>query len=219
MAKTLLDAVNDLLTNTRHISGTDGKLTSLTDAPRQVWIDGAVISIRDTVQEAYGHSREPLPKVMRTADIVLEADRRTYPLENEVIKLVWPLRDETNGEVILEHPRGYFGILEEQLEPAQFTGLPYQAALEPYRREIYMDRIPTATYAGRIYKARYQTRLTFGASGDVFPFNDDAVDAMVQSATERFRRRFQNAFDEGNYAEGMARAVSGITGCFARAKY
>lgn len=219
MAKTLLDAVNDLLSNTRHISGTDGKLTSLTDSARQVWVDGAITSIRDTVQELYSHSREPLPKVMRTQSIVLEEDKRSYALDAEVIELHWPLRDEDNGEVIQEHPKGYFGILNEQLQPSLYTGLPYFAALEPYRREVYMDRVPTAAYAGRTYMARYRARLTFGAAGDVFPFNDDAVDAVIQAATEAFRRRYQNTFDDGSYVAGMSRACANITGKFARAKY
>ena len=62
MAKTLLNAVNEVLNNTRHISGTDGALTSLTDSARQVWIDGAVTSLRDTVQELYSQTRTPLQR-------------------------------------------------------------------------------------------------------------------------------------------------------------
>ena len=105
MAKTLLNAVNEVLNNTRHISGTDGALTSLTDSARQVWIDGAVTSLRDTVQELYSQTRTPLPKIMRTQPIALVEDKRSYALDNDVIKLQWPLRDEDNGEIILEHRR------------------------------------------------------------------------------------------------------------------
>jgi len=219
MAKTLLNAVNEVLNNTRHISGTDGALTSLTDSARQVWIDGAITSLRDTVQELYSQTRTPLPKIMRTQPIALVEDKRSYALDNDVIKLQWPLRDEDNGEIILEHPKGYDGILNEQLQPDLYVGLPYFAALEPSRREIYMDRVPTAQYAGRVYKARYHTRLTFAAPGDIFPFNDDAVDAVIQAGTEHFRRRYQNQFDDTMYAAAMARAASNITGSFSRAKY
>lgn len=219
MAKTLLNVVNEILTNTRHISGTDGAITSLTDSARQIWIDGATKAANDTLKTLYSHSRQPLPKMGRIKDLVLVEDKRTYALDSGVIEIKWPLRDEENGDIVRQHPKGYYGILDEQLQPGLYTGFPYFCAIEPTRGDMYFDRIPTSSEAGRILKMHYRTRYSLVGAGDIFPFNDDAVDGLVQSATEVFKRRYQNDFDNAFYLDGMSKAAAAMTGSFSKAKW
>ena len=101
MAKTLLQAVNEVLKRVDVIDST-GALSSLTDSARQQHIDRAVQAINEGMDELYSMNGEPKPQAMGENSITLVTGTRSYSLQTDLVTLLWPLRDETNAQYIYE---------------------------------------------------------------------------------------------------------------------
>ena len=118
-----------------------------------------------------------------TANLTLVTDIREYDfddaaLPSDVEKIVWPLHDETNGYYILEYPGGYERMRNVQLQPANWTGRPLFAAINPTNGKLRLDRIPTSDENGDVYVMLYDKSVNLAATTDTFPFSDDVVRAL-----------------------------------------
>lgn len=206
MAKTLLNGVNDVLKRVRIIRGQVGELSTLTDSGRQGWIDIATQAWNESVEQLYETSDIPLPMELGESTITLVTSDRDYALASDLNVLRFPLLDETNGQVIREYPGGYINLVNEQIFPASYTGLPYFAAIRPTDGELYLDRIPTSDENGNVYKYRYDKDVSLSLAADTFPFADAVYRAMVPVVAEVWKREERKEFDDDMYRQNMGRA-------------
>lgn len=211
MSKTLLNGVNEVLKRVGEIQGDASALSSLTDSPRQAYIDLAVQVWNELIDEAYNAADQPLPSILAEATITLATGDRDYALNSAVSRLYWPLLNETTGQNIEEYPGGYMAMVAEQITPASYTGLAQFAAIRPTDGQLYLDRIPTADENGAVYKYRYEKDGVLSAASDTMPFSDKVFRAMVPAVAEMWRRRRERDFDEALAAGSMARAISLMT--------
>lgn len=207
MAKTLLNGVNEVLKRVGEIQGDAAALTSLTDSPRQAYIDLAIQIWNELIDEVYSAASVPLPSILAEATITLATGDRDYALNSAVTVLRWPLRNETTGLSIEEYPGGYMAMVDEQLVPANYTGLANYAAIRPTDGQLYLDRIPTSVENGLVYKYRYEKDGVLDEAADTMPFTDKVFRAMVPAVSEFWRKRQERSFDEALAAGSMARAV------------
>ena len=208
MAKTLLDGVNEVLKRTDTLDFND-RLTSLTgDEAKQSWIDIAVQQWNEAVDQIYSETRVPRPRILSEDVITLQEDLREYFLADDLVRLHWPMLDETNGRHISEHPGGYLGMVNSQITPASYTGLPLTAAIRPTDGALYIDRSPTANEDGYTYKYRYDRDTVLEIAQDEFPFADAVFRAMVPVVAQLWTRAQKGAaaFDRGVYTQAYGRA-------------
>lgn len=206
-AATLLDGVNYVLKKAKLVSGDAGELTSLTDSARQGWVDIIVQSWNETVEELYSVTEGSMPKELAENTITLVASDRDYALATDLVSLHWPLLDETNGQKIYEYNGGYLALVNTQPIPADHTGLPIYGAIRPTDGQLYLDKIPTSSEAGLVYKYRYEKDVSLSAADDSFPFENAVFRALVPAVTEIFNLHHRKEFNEGVYALSMGRAA------------
>lgn len=211
MAKTLLQGVNDLLKRVQIISGDSGDLASLTDSGRQVFIDLAVQVWNEAVEQLYSISDQPFPQELAENTITLATSDRDYALQTDLVQLHFPLIDETNGAYILEQPGGYLAIVNTQLFPANYTGLPTYAAIRPTDGQLYLDRIPTSAENGKVYKYRYDKDVSLSLAADTFPFSDAVYRALMPVAAELWRLFQENKSFQGVSKLSFGRAARFLT--------
>lgn len=211
MAKTLLNGVNEVLKRVGEIQGDAAVLTSLTDSPRQAYVDLAVQLWNELIDEAYNAANVPLPQILGEATITLATGDRDYALNSALSRLYFPLLDETNGQTIHEYPGGYMAMVAEQLTPANYTGLANFAAVRATDGQLYLDRIPTSAENGLVYKYRYEKDGVLSAAADTMPFTDKVFRAFVPAVSEMWRRRMERDFDAALAAGSMARAIGLLT--------
>ena len=185
MSKTLLNGVNEVLKKAKLIQGDSGALTSLTDSARQVWVDTIIQAWNEILIELYHASGRMLPKFVTSESITLVTDDRDYAVTGDT--WFWPLLDETNGRYISEYRGGFEQMIRDQPVPANFTGLPLFGVVEPESGELYLDRIPTSSENGLVYKVWYQEDGEMSTAAAEFPFSDSAFIALVPAAYEKFR--------------------------------
>lgn len=207
LSKTLLEGVNDILNRT-NITSAAGEVSSLTNAGKQVYIDTIVQIWNETLDLCC--NQMGIPKVGETASstITLVTDTREYDLPSDLVQLRWPLIDHTNGHYIWEWPGGYERMRIDQFTPADWTGLPYHAAINPTTAKLRLDRTPTSAENGNTYDVLYDKDLVMSTDTDTFPFTDAAYRAVVPVVAEVFERRNRNDFDEKEYRENLSRALS-----------
>lgn len=184
MAKTLLNGVNEVLKRIKVIQGDSGLLTTLTDSPRQIYIDLAVQVWNEAVEELYSRSGKSMPKEMATSSITLVTDDRDYALQTDLVALRWPFINQTDGEYIHEWKRGYHDLFSSQPQPSEYTGLATFAAIRPTDGELYLERIPKSQENGKIFTYNYDKDVSLSAFDDIFPFDDDVFRAMVPLVSE-----------------------------------
>lgn len=210
MSKTLLDGVNEVLKKKKLLVNQDD-LTSLTNSGLQVFIDTAVQSWNEYIDEIYRAANTPFPSELKEATITLQTNVRTYPLESDVVQVRFPFLDETNGRELKEYPGGYLGLVNSQLIPDNYTGLPLYATISPEDDEIYLDRIPTSVENGLVYKYRYDKDMSLTNANDVFPFSDAVFRASVPAVAEYWSRDRRNKFDAAVFKNSFGRASELLT--------
>src|SRR5512138_2088024 len=104
MAKTLLNAVNDMFKLAGIISGDADALTSLTDSARQTDIDHCVIALNEVIDELYTIGDISRPNQQAASTVTLVTGTRNYTLATNYVRLHWPLIDHTNSQYIEEYP-------------------------------------------------------------------------------------------------------------------
>ncbi|MFQ5493648.1 MAG: hypothetical protein ACE5DX_05835 [Candidatus Dojkabacteria bacterium] len=210
MAKTLLNGVNEVLKKVQLIQGDSGALTSLTDSARQVYVDSIVQLWNEVTEQLYSESSEELPKEVAEDTITLTTSR-SYALATDLLQLKFPLLDETNGRYLEEYPGGYLKMVEDQLVPGNYTGLPLYATISPVDGTLYLDRLPTATETGLIYKYRYDKDISVTAASDTFSFSDAVFRALVPAVAELFKLNHNGQFIDGVFRKSMGRASRLLT--------
>lgn len=205
MAKTLLNACNEVLKRTGIIAGDAGALTSLTDSARQKSIDRAVQVINEGIDDLYATSNLSLPNKQAESTITLVTGTRNYTLATALVILRWPLIDRTNNQQIHEYAGGYNAILVGDPEQDD-TGLPHYAAIRPTDGALFLDRAPSSAENGNIYTYQYDKDTVLDEAADTVPFKDEVFRAMVPAWAQLFRRDQQNDFDQAVYRRAVGNA-------------
>lgn len=204
MAKTLLEGVNEVLKKTKTLTSAN-ELLSLSDAGKQVFIDSAIQSWNESVDDLYSLARTPRPLQMRTGHIVLAEGVQDYELEDDLEIIYWPMHDETFGQYMYQ--KDYHTLRSSQSQPDNYTGIPNYAAIHPETGNLYVDRSPNANEADRDYVYHYGVDLELTIATDVFPFSNTVFRAMTEAVAEKWKLIQHNKFEEGIYHAAIGRAV------------
>ena len=206
MAKTLLNGVNDVLERIGIIQGDTAVLTTLTDSSRQRSINLTIDAWNEAIDLLYSVCSLPKPNELAENTITLATSDRDYALQTDLNVLYFPLVDETNGYYIMEYEQGYNHLVAMQNVPANYTGLPTYACIRPTDGELYLDRIPTATENGLVFKYRYDKELVMSILTDTVPFKDVVYRQMVRVVAEIVNRELKKKFSEEIYNEALSTA-------------
>lgn len=208
----LLDGVNEVLQRVHQID-TNGSLTTLTNEGKQTQIDLAVQVWNEQIDQLFTDTSTPHPNQLAENTITLATSDRDYALESDLIRIHWPLLDETNGRYITEYPGGYMALAIGQPIPSNETGLPTRGAIRPTDGELYLDRIPTANENGFVYKYRYDKDTSLSLAADTMPFNDAVFRSLVPAVAEIWKlyRMGKESFSNGSYRQSMGRAARILT--------
>ena len=203
----LLQGVNEVLKRTNSLD-LGAPLTSLTDQSKQGWIDLAVQLWNEMIDQIYTETATPRPTVLNEDVIQLSKCRRSYDLAFDMVRLHYPLHEETQGWFITEFPGGYLALVNSQLQPDNFTGMPTCAAIRPDTGELYLDRIPTDNEDGLVFKYRYERDMVVELATDEFPFNAAITRALVPAVAQLWKRerRGPESFDGGVFRQSYGRA-------------
>lgn len=207
MAKNLLQGVNAVLKKARVLDA-QGELSSITDSSRQMFIDTAIQSINEIVDDLYSGPGLSKPKQTKERSITLVSGTIEYPLPSNMDRLrtEFNLIDQTNNHIIyLLEEGGYWDIISGDIEQDD-TGLPSRAAISPVNGRLRMDRTPTSSEDGRSYKYRYDADLELETATDTFPFSNVVFRAMVPAAAELWKLNNERDFSQGIFNASMARA-------------
>ena len=182
----LLNGVNDVLKKVHVISETR-LLSSLTNSGKQTFIDNAVQSWGEAVDQLYSKANIMKPKQAEEDSITLIAGQRSYDLPCDLVQIRWPLHEEDEGFYINKYPGGYEELKNIQSQPDNYTGHPSTAAISPIDGTIYIDSVPTSSEAGYVYKFQYWKDLTLSKAGDLFPFSNTVYRAMIPVVAELWK--------------------------------
>jgi len=207
MAKTVLDAVNETLKRVGMISGDAGELTTLTDSGRQHSIDVTVQIWNELINDLYAASNVPLPQESATGNITLVDGTREYTLPADLEQIRWPLINQTEGHRIDLYPGDFEQMRIDQLIPANFTGRPIWAAINPTNGKLRMNTVVDSDDDGEVYQILYDKRLSFTAAADTFPFSDSVVDSLVPAAAQVYDRNEKSKFDDALFRSSFGRAA------------
>ena len=147
MAKTLLNGVNELLKKVNIIDEDAGIFATLSDSANQTFIDLAIQSINESVDDLYSVSRQPKPEQLAENTITLVTDDQDYVLQTDLIRIrrEFGLIDQTNNHFItILCEDGYRHIIIGDIEQDD-TGLPHWASIRPTDGELFLDRKPSAS--------------------------------------------------------------------------
>lgn len=210
MAKTLLNATNEILKRVVVIAGDSGLLTSLTDSARQPFIDAAVQVVNEGIEELYSATATPQPSGQAESFITLVTGTRSYALQTDLVRLHYPLIDKVNNQFISPYPGGYNQILQDDSEQDD-DGIPHFGSISPVDGELYLDRIPTAAENNNVYTYQYDKDVSLVVLTDVVPFEDPAFRAMVPAWVQLWKREMRNEFDGELFNASIGRAARFIT--------
>lgn len=212
MAKSLLEAVNEILSEVGFIAGDAGDLTSLTDSSRQRPIDMAVRAVNIGIDELYSATAKPHPQEQAESTITLATGDRSYALATDLVQLRWPLIDKTNNQYITEFPGDdpYNDMLIHDPEQDD-DGLPFWGAISPVNGELHLDRDPTANENGRVYTYQYDKDLSLSLSTDEVPFRDAVFRSMVYVWVEIWKSEMRREADAGKLRMNLAKAGRFLT--------
>lgn len=208
MAKTLLQAVNEVLRRAGTLGSSD--LTSLTGNAIQRQVDDAVQAINTAMVEGFRLAQEAKPCGTGEGQVTLRANTRDYDLEDDVVALRWPLIDQTNNRTIHEYPGGPEALRRDYLNPADHTGLPSFAVINLEDGRLRMDLTPTSNEDGAVYKYIYDRDLDVRNAGDLLPFDNSAFYAFVDVAAELWKRDNGRSFSEDMMDRRLATAMQGV---------
>lgn len=218
MAKTLIDAINEILKRVGSLNSDGGELVTLVVSARQRSIDVAVQVVNEGMDELYLTSDAPQPTQQVTATLVLVQGTRSYDLPATLVRLRFPMIDRTNNQTIYEYPGGFNKILMGDPEQDD-AGLPRYAAISPEDGKLYLDRIPGSDDNAKTYHYQYDKDLALAVVGDQFPFNNLVFRAMVPVWVQLWRRDMQNEFDNDLYKLNLGRASRALTRSVPRTSY
>lgn len=205
----LLAGVNAVLEKATIINK-NHSLTSLTNSGKQTFIDNAVSSWNEAVDQIYSKSNVMRPDQGEEDSITLVEDKRNYSLPDDLVQLHWPLHDETNGRYINKYPGGYEELRNVLIQPENYSGPPTSGAISPIDSDLYLNYLPTSGEAGDIYKFFYWKDTVMSRSSDVFPFSDTVYRALVPVVTQLFKYNQNNIISEDVRKLNYGRAVRAL---------
>ena len=211
MAKTLLNAVNDVLVRASAIDSGE-VLSSLTDDSRQSYIDLAIHVVSDVIDEVYSVGNWSKPKQSKVGTVTLATGIKSYSTRSdaETIRREFDLIDETNNHVIeLLGADGYWQIIRGDQEQDD-TGKPSFCAISPIDGKFLMDRAPTASENGNIYKYRYDRDFDLTDATDPLPFSGAAYRAMTGAAAQLWKLERHQDITPELYTQHLGRAARKI---------
>lgn len=218
MAKTLLNAVNEILKRVNENAGDAAALTTLTDSARQHPIDLCVQVINEGVDKLYTSCGVAKPLGQAESTITLATGTRAYALAAGLVRLRFPLIDKTNTQFITQFPGDYNAML--QFDPEQDnTGLPHYGAISPVTGYLHLDAAPTAVENGKVYTYQYDKDLAMSAASDTVPFGDACFRAMVPVWVQLYKRERRNEFDSELYRDSMGTAAGLLSKIEPRTSY
>lgn len=209
VAKTLLDGVNCVLTKVGVLDSDTGLLTSLSNPGKQTFIDLAIQTLNETVDELYSLLDEPKPNHMAESQIILRENVRNYALASDLVALLtdFALIDESDGHMIfILKEDGYRQLILGDLNQDD-KGLPSVAAMRPIDGQLFMDRAPLAEHDEKIYKYRYVKELELVKATDFFPFGNTVFRAVCPVASELWKRERHKDFSQGIVNASLGRAA------------
>lgn len=209
MAKTLLTGVNQVLQRVQVLSSTN-PLTSLVDSPKQVFIDLAIQSWNEAVDQIYSKSKMMMPLQGAEDFITIIEGQRDYDLPDDLVQIRWPFHEETKGFYINQYPGGYEELRHSQTQPDNRGGPPITGAINPVNGTLYLDAVPSASEAGDEYKFFYWKDITLSRASDLFPFSDTVFRAMVPVVTEVWRYYQHNKYTNDIAKVSYGRAIRAL---------
>jgi len=205
----LLAGVNDVLKKVQIVSTTN-PLTSLTHSGKQVFIDNAISSWNEAIDQAYSKSKVLRPKQGGEDSITLVENQREYDLPCDMVQIRWPLHNVTKGIYIDKYPGEYEELRTLLVQPSNYTGQPQTGAISPIDGVLYIDMIPTSAEAGDVYEFFYWKDTGLSRKTDVFPFSDTVYRALVPVVSELWRYN-QNQRMSGDIAKlNYGRAIRAL---------
>lgn len=205
MAKTLLNAINEILKRVSVIAGDSSVMTSLTDSARQPAIDIAVQVINEAIDRLYYSTNLAMPTGQGEDTITLLLGVRSYPLAADLVRLRYPFIDRVNTQHLFEFAGGYNQMLV--FDPEQDDdGLPHFGAISPVNGEFHVDRAPKSDSVGRVYFYQYDKDISLEFATDLFPFTDAVFRALLPAWVQLWKRERRNQFDEVLFTAGLGLA-------------
>jgi hypothetical protein len=202
MAKTLLNATNEVLKRVNEIAGDAGLLTTLTDSARQHVIDIAIQVVNEGIVALYATTDIAQPQEQKEGTLTLATGTREYTLATDLVQLRFPFIDRTNGQYITEYPGSYDDMLILDLHQ-DFTGLPRWGKISPVNSKLHLDRAPTSVENGRAYIYQYDKSLLMTSASDTVPFSDSVFAMMVGPWAQLWKREMRNEFDVSLYRDNI----------------
>ncbi|MCK6454585.1 MAG: hypothetical protein L6R19_27620 [Alphaproteobacteria bacterium] len=188
MPYTLLQIVNKCLRRLSIVQGDAGELAALSSSQFQTDIDVLVQAINETIDDLYGARGRP--QAVGAATIALAEGVREYALAADCERIIGRppmLIEETSGRVVTEYPGGYEQMVADQPIPATHTGRPAYFAIEPVMGQLRLDRAPTASEAGEVYRYRYFKALSLAEAAATMPFSDRVADNLLPAFCEKYK--------------------------------
>jgi len=206
VAKTLLNATNDMFKMAGLISGDADALTTLTDSARQKDIDWCGIALNQVIDELYTSASISNDSQQAEDTITLATNTRNYTLHTNLVRLHWPLIDKTHTQFIFEFAPGYDELLK--LDPeVNDTGLPFLGCIRPTDGALYVFPTPTSAYNGYVYTYQYDKDLALSVASDTVPFNDTIYRAVIAAAFQVWKRERRDQFDAQLFKAHFGRAA------------
>lgn len=206
MAKTLLNAVNDIFRLAELISGDANALTSLTDSARQGDIDTSIMAFNQVIDELYTSAGISNYSQQAQDTITIATGTRNYTLHTNLVRLHWPLIDKTRGTYIYEFEEGYDALLELDPEITS-TGTPVFGCISPVDGSVYLFPTPTSADNGHVYTYQYDKDLGMSLAADTVPFNETIYRAVIPAAFQIWKRERRGAFDGAIFKTHFGRAA------------
>lgn len=203
---TLLQGVNAVGKRAKFLDNAT-ELASLTNTAKQLYIDLSIQTWNEAIVELYDAVPQAFPDEATSSTITLVTDDRDYALATDLVKLHWPLHDQTNGRYIYEWKAGFINLEQIQITPADQTGIPLYGAIRPTDGQLYLDRLPTSTENGLVYTYYYDKDILVSAASDTFPFNDTVYNMLIPAVAEKVKLDKDNKFVEGLWAKQMGLAA------------
>ena len=187
MAINFLTAVNESLKRAGVIEGATGELSSFEESSIQVSIDRMLQIWNELLTFCYNITGEPFPIETIQSTITLVDQQREYTLPTNLLRINYPLINENNGQQIFEFQGGFSRMRKLQLQPANFTGRPIRATINPSTGDLRMDTVPQSDDAGEVYQLYYDAEQFVKFENDTFPFPDTCVRELVSAAATIWR--------------------------------
>jgi hypothetical protein len=188
MAETLLSATNEVLKRVGLIQGDAAELTTLTDSPRQMDIDKIGQIWREVCRLL--QSMGVFPSEVTEGSLTLATDTREYAIPSDFVQM----SGESYETRVMVNASNRFRMFEyrsppgispdsqmflDQPDPSNWVGIPYHWVLSDRGNFFRVERFPTSTENGLVYKFRYDTALTLITAGATFPFSDSVVGMLI----------------------------------------